>query len=401
MQQTIEALNRQSTVGYGEDMPLEASLLVHWCISRFEAWGVAAGMETFKDQETPGVISLILGGKVLVVDVEFAVDAVQQILSITSVKTSYAIPDSTNTEGSTSLDGFLADSMRVFVSEVQKADGVRDPLEASRLGFAVLEQLKYLVTLDKLAESKTDGGIRWFVDVDKLCSTLEGFADKEAKAVGKALHLSVAPLDIVLLRSHALPLPYLTIPSISFLIHISPLAYLSLLKNTQSTGSTIDIPIQHIRQYMSVHRIGVSTATLRIASSSPRIFPPLGLSDMTIEPTRPKFPLTSTAIDHTFPQLTAEGSAFWILDFTDNGQRRGLVMSQSRMREIELVVNPISNVDDDDHASGMMAFGTGSWVDLLVSTALGCAGVCADVPLFESSMPIQTMYLPNDMLLYM
>ena len=374
MQQMIDTLNQQPSIGYGEDIPLEPTALVQWCISRFEAWGVEAGMETFKDEENQGVVSLIFGGKVLVIDVEFALNSTTPALSITSVKTSYAIPDgeSPNTNGSASLDGFLGESMRAFCDEVQKPDGHRDPLEAAQLGSAVVEHLKYLVVLDRLAERPEDGGIRWFVDVDKLCATLEDFASKEAGSVAKALSNQSAPLDILLLRAHAVPLPYLNIPSITFLVHLSPLSYLSLRKGTSSSTSgiataiqNIDIPLLALRRHLSSQYLnGVTMATLRIVLPSPRLSP---LPDMTVEPTRPNFPLIPTGPDmeHVFPQIKGDTTSHcWILDFTDNGRHRGVVMSQARMRDIELIVNPLSSLDD---MGSPIPFGIGSWVDLLVS----------------------------------
>jgi hypothetical protein len=59
------------------------------------------------------------------------------------------------------------------------------------------------------------------------------------------------------------------------------------------------------------------------------------------------------------------GHYVWMLDFTDGGKNPGVVMSQSRMRDIELVVNPLGGIDGLNSV-GMISFGTGSWVDLLV-----------------------------------
>lgn len=55
----------------------------------------------------------------------------------------------------------------------------------------------------------------------------------------------------------------------------------------------------------------------------------------------------------------------WILDFTSGGKYPGIVMSQSRMRDIELVVNPLGGMDNLNSV-GMITFGPGSWVDHLV-----------------------------------
>ena len=56
----------------------------------------------------------------------------------------------------------------------------------------------------------------------------------------------------------------------------------------------------------------------------------------------------------------------WILDFTEGGKYPGVVVSQARVREIELVLNPFGMENMPD--ASMMSFGGGaaSWVDLLV-----------------------------------
>jgi hypothetical protein len=176
-------------VRYGEDVPVDRVALVEWCITRFQEWGTAAGMEVFRDDSREGgAMTLVLGGKVLVVDVDFAVDKsnpTHHHLSITGVKTTYAIPsgDSPVTDGSSVLNNFLTTNMRNFCQEVQKDEDTLDPLEAARLGSLVFDHLKYLVVLDRLAERKDDGGIRWFIELDKLYSTLTDFARQEASVV--------------------------------------------------------------------------------------------------------------------------------------------------------------------------------------------------------------------------
>lgn len=177
---------------------------MEWCISRLETWATALGMETFKDEGREGGISVVLGGKILVVDVDFSVDrkdAHNPVIGVTSVKTSYAVPNSTSgststTDGSVSLDGLLASTLRGFCSEAQKSEDAQDPREAARLGALVQEQLKYLVVLDKLAARTEDGGIRWFVDVDELCAAAESFSKSEAEVVASYAFLSVHPICI-------------------------------------------------------------------------------------------------------------------------------------------------------------------------------------------------------------
>ncbi|KAG5649444.1 hypothetical protein H0H81_003851 [Sphagnurus paluster] len=188
--QIIEALRTRSGSSYGEDVPLDDVAIVEWCISRLEQWGTSAGMETFKDDGREGAISVVLGGKVLVIDVDFSVhkvDSNKPRITVSSVKTSYAIAtsggSSSNSGGSISLDEFLRDSIQKFCIEVQKREDVRNLEEAARLGSLILEQLQYLVMLDQLAARNQDGGLQWFIDLDKLCPVLEDFAKREAEAV--------------------------------------------------------------------------------------------------------------------------------------------------------------------------------------------------------------------------
>ncbi len=145
-------------------------------------------METFKDEGHEGTVTLVFGGKVLVVDIDFSVDRTNPLrpsIRISNVKTSYAIPGAeSNTEGSNSLDAFLCHSMQAFCIEIQRPEAELDPLEAARLGIIINDHLQYLVVLDRFAERKgEDGGLRWFVEVDALCRDVEVFASAEAKVI--------------------------------------------------------------------------------------------------------------------------------------------------------------------------------------------------------------------------
>lgn len=215
-------------------------------------------------------------------------------------------------------------------------------------------------------------------------STRSAFSDTICYS---SLSLASASLDVFLLRSHALPLPYLISPAITFLTYLSPLAYLSLLRASANSGTLqehksnlpdFDISISALRSYLSSHPRprGVTTATLLLTP----IDHPQSAHDSMSMPglaTRPTFSLVAdgAAINHTFPQLTnllsdpSTGQYAWMLDFTQGGKYRGVVMSQSRMRDIELVVNPLGDIDHM-HSVGMMSFGTGSWVDLLVNRSI-------------------------------
>ncbi|EDR09142.1 uncharacterized protein LACBIDRAFT_296470 [Laccaria bicolor S238N-H82] len=375
-QQFIAALRERSGVTYGESIPLDPALVPEWCISRLEYWGASVGMETFKDDSREGdVIAIVLGGKVVVVDIDFAFDrenSLKPIIKVLNVKTSYAIASngsSHNDPRSVSLDTCLAQSIQNFCIEVQRDENVRSPLEAARLGKNVLEQLKYLVVLDTLAQT---GGIKWFVDMHELGHVLEEFARSEANSVASSLPVAQAPLDIFLLRSHSLPLPYTISPSISFLTYLSPEAYLSLFREAPSKAvddhaSYLDISLPHLRSNLANGTKGATIATLLIETFpeghlSQRSMPIPGLTE------RPTFHLGSNrpTAEHAFPRPADEVSQLhvWMLDFTQGGKYPGIVMSQSRMGEIELIVNPLSGMEGNSH---MLSFRTGSWVDLLLN----------------------------------
>ncbi len=201
----------------------------------------------------------------------------------------------------------------------------------------------------------------------------------EVNNVSRALALPKAPLDILLLRGHALPIPYLTSPSISFLTHISPMGYLALMRDMQpdqlrsgNDDPAIDIPAAHLRAQLQNVSTGITIATLSLdrISEAHLYLPSMSMPN---EASRPTFALATGAaeLDHTFPYLehtdgaTQSAPFSWVLDFTGGGRRTGVVMSQSRMKAIELVVNPLGGSDITD-VPDILAFGSGSWVDLLV-----------------------------------
>jgi hypothetical protein len=114
---------------------------------------------------------------------------------------------------------------------------------------------------------------------------------------------------------------------------------------------------------------------------------------------RPTFPLvpSGSELEHVFPQtaeLTSDAQHVWILDFTHGGQFPGVVVSQSRLREMELVVNPLSGMDS--MSTGMMSFGTGSWVALLVRGVVSssCIAEC------RISLTHQIRFRPKDIRRY-
>ncbi|THH32518.1 hypothetical protein EUX98_g1705 [Antrodiella citrinella] len=390
MRQTVKELRKRTGITYGEDIPLDRTSMTEWCISRLESWGTAAGMETFGEEERDGRMTVVLGGKVLVVDVDFSIgrsDAANPTLGVAGVKTSYAVPNGTvgtTMEGSASLDGFLAECLRSFLSEVQKDEGEQDPVEAARIAERCADHFQYLMRLDKLALREGDNGLRWFNGMDRLAlEVVEPFAVKEAEAVAATLSTSPAPLDIFLMRGHTLPLPYLRTPSMSFLLHLSPLTYLTLLRTPASRSAppprsplpSLDIPFHVLRSRLTAHTplSGATIATLTLGTAS-SLSPSdsLGMHSLAARPVFTLTPTSHPADYHFFetadpPGSPTAGTAYrWFLDFTDGGSHRGVVMSQSRMREIETIVNPLSGMEGSGSV-GMMNFSVGNWVDLLLN----------------------------------
>ena len=192
----MDILRERLGIVYGEDIPLERTALVDWCISRFEAWGTSAGMEAFREEERNGHVTLILGGKVIVVDMNLAInrtDPLNPRLSVSGVKTSYAVPNgaaSSTTSGSTSLDGFLTVSLGEFLNVVQKHEELQDPEETSRIGSRIAASLKYLMRLDQMALEEGDAGLRWFNIVDTIALEVERFAGEEAVPIIKSVSRS-------------------------------------------------------------------------------------------------------------------------------------------------------------------------------------------------------------------
>ena len=178
----------------------------------------------------------------------------------------------------------------------------------------------------------------------------------------------------------------------SFLTYISPLAYLSLLHNskgqeqeTDDSFPPLDLTLPQLRLHLTSLDKGVTIATLSLEKlSEAHLYPSsMAMPNVTTRPTFPLVPAVSE-LDHNFPQFgdnfsvavdSKDSDAFsgpytWVLDFTHGGKRPGVVTSQSRMKEIELVVNPLGGTDGLNGVTEMLSFGTVGWIDLLVRSYL-------------------------------
>ena len=181
---------------------------------------------------------------------------------------------------------------------------------------------------------------------------------------------SSVPLDVLLLRGHALALPYLHSPALCFLVYLSPGTYLSLLRSAPETTPTqpptFDIPPTHLYNCLSVENgpKGVTRATLTLVPLSTLPRAPPSSADPLLS-SHPSFPLAPNAINfsYDFPLPTGPdaGKYGWVLAFGG----RGIVMSQSRMLEIARVVQPHEQLSYTGTGPGL-SFVTGGWVELLV-----------------------------------
>lgn len=136
------------------------------------------------------------------------------------------------------------------------------------------------------------------------------------------------------MRSHALPLPYLSTPSISFLTYLSPLAYLKLLRTAPISPAEaahlpkLDVSFQHFRKFLTSHPRphGVTTATLYLSPTAPPAYHADSMSMSALD-TRSSSTLVPSAADmeHVFPAAREaqgpQGQQFtWLLDFTEGGK---------------------------------------------------------------------------------
>lgn len=151
-------------------------------------------METFKDEGKEGIVTVLLGGKVVVIDVDLSIDRSKpdspQIRNV-NAKISYATMNHSsnggNANGSPYLDRSLSKCIQNFCDKVQDVDP--DPVKAAACLKLILEQLQYLVLLDGLAERKDSAGVKWFIDLDDQWPMLENLAKEEGTVIASYVSL--------------------------------------------------------------------------------------------------------------------------------------------------------------------------------------------------------------------
>ncbi len=223
------------------------------------------------------------------------------------------------------------------------------------------------------------------------------------------LSVTRAPVDILLQRGHPIPLPFLVTPTISFLTHITPRLYLTILRKQQNiqtgadeSGSTLDVPLDGLRAFFGFQlRTSdalneFSIATLRFEDGTPTFLQNLDLAYRPL----PSYPLLwtqpngggdamqidangieRTILDHAFPSCPGKS---WFLDFTHcppkSGTRgenysstEGVWLTKVAMRRIGAIVGMTSSsfvMPSTENGTGLfnrpkVLQGTG-WFDRLV-----------------------------------
>ncbi|KAI6002811.1 hypothetical protein EDD15DRAFT_2157641 [Pisolithus albus] len=280
--------------------------------NRVAEWGRAAGLEAFI--EFPGgssVPTIVLAGKVLVLDID--------IDGHVLVKTSFAVGNNVpnGTAAAPDLDAFLAREVSKWVEAAKYASsGESTPnmgepaVVAANCGRALLGHMRYFMMLDSLAVNEGERGIRWFME--------------PVVAHQHFICRAVIPLDKLLVQ-RAFPLLYLNFPSLSFLVWLSPHAYLhlqsSMPKHVRGATGQADISLTHMTTSLFKNSNGATLASLKLVPSSEVVT--VGV-------------LSEGQNDHAFPSSPSHS---WILEFSRspliyNGHT-GIVMSQSRVQAIQ------------------------------------------------------------------
>ena len=145
-------------------------------------------MEMFKEDEKNGRMTLMLGGKILVIEVELNVRRItlEQRISVSNVKTSHALPsggsENALAERSASLDAFILQTWNSYLEEVQ-SHNTENSMRASLLARDIQENLEYLMKLDSLAVMEGNQGIRWFNDLGLMTTITENITRTEANSL--------------------------------------------------------------------------------------------------------------------------------------------------------------------------------------------------------------------------
>ncbi|KEP49872.1 hypothetical protein V565_091260 [Rhizoctonia solani 123E] len=366
-----------------EDIPLDPKHRPDFILLRVESWAKGAKMEVYQSDEN-GQNTLTCAGSAVVLDLMFeksGIETDRPTIQLVSLKTSYPTSNESApvTQPQTTVEDLLGTDITTYVNEVL-SDGA-DAKKAAELAWRVMEHIQYIMLLDAQAAREAitgETGARWFAEVGVLSPKVIDPACQEATGLSSQLQTHKTPLDIFLRRAHALPLVNLNSPSVSFLVGITPVSYLSLLKAssnhidnpTSDPQPNIDIPINLLRRYVAQHPTppGITTCNLIIVSGNQ----PNPGSINHSPPRVPYFPLLGGVASvpsqsHIFP--LPGGDSSWVLDFG----AKGLVMRRSAMQALVQALGHVNDIDVTLSGMGFMNLGMGlmneenpGWVSMLL-----------------------------------
>ncbi|CAE7085672.1 unnamed protein product [Rhizoctonia solani] len=381
-----------------EDIPLDPKLRPDFILFRVEKWAKGAKMEVYQSDEN-GQNALTCAGSAVVLDLMFEKSAIgtdRPMIRLASLKTSYPTSKESApvTQPLATVEDLLGTDITAYVNEVLSDDA--DATKAAELAWRVMAHIQYIMFLDAQAAREAvagETGARWFAEVGVLSPKVTDLACQESASLSRQVNFSIAiyprsydssqlrtnkaPLDIFLRRAHALPLVNLNSPSVSFLIGMTPISYLSLLKAspnhienpTSDPQPNIDIPISLLRRFVAQHPTppGITTCNLIIVSGNQ----PSSGSVHHSPPRVPYFPLLGvpsvSSQSHAFPLPGGDGS--WVLDFG----AKGLIMRRSAMQALVQALGHVSDIDVTLSGIGFMNLGIGlmneenpGWVSMLL-----------------------------------
>ncbi|KAJ1305828.1 hypothetical protein OPQ81_010555 [Rhizoctonia solani] len=365
-----------------EDIPLDPKLRPDFVLCRVEKWAKDAKMEVYQSDEN-GQNTLTCAGSAVVLDLTFEKSANgsdRPAIRLVSLKTSYPTSSESApvTQPLTTVENLLETDITTYMNEVL-SEGA-DATKAAQLAWRIMEHINYIMLLDAQAAREAvtgETGARWFAEVGVLSPKVIDLACQEAAGLSSQLRTPKAPLDIFLRRAHGFPLINLNSPSVSFLIGMTPISYLSLLKTspnhtdspTTDPQPNIDIPINLLRRFVAQHPTppGITTCNLIIVSGNQSNSGPIHHSP----PRVPYFPLLGVPSvptqSHAFP--LPGGDSSWVLDFG----AKGLIMRRSAMQALVQALGHVGDIDVTLSGMGFMNLGMGlmseenpGWVSMLL-----------------------------------
>jgi hypothetical protein len=193
--------------------------------------------------------------------------------------------------------------------------------------------------------------------------------------------------DLLALRTSAIPIPFLLSNSLSFIVYLPPLAYLTALRHSGSSakidkytsdGEVADIPLASMRELVSNseirERLDIPIATISYELTLQITGMPF-IATSGDENMIPLYESSSESIEdlmrYTFltRASTEPRTGGWVLSFSQGEMGQPLPISQPRMRRIAATINLVTNSKDDQNF-GLIGLTGGSnvlgpsWLDL-------------------------------------